>query len=98
MSPTGVFVAPVKGVYYFSLVAFNPYDHSTGLSLMKNREHVVSVSDNPPGEDTEDTASNAASLLLEKGDQVYIQLMENRKIYCDQFRRNTFSGHLLYTM
>ncbi|KAI4898407.1 hypothetical protein NFI96_023065, partial [Prochilodus magdalenae] len=65
---TGIFTAPVRGVYYFSFVAFNPYDHSTGLSLMKNGQHVVSVSDNAPGVDTEDTASNAASLLLEKGD------------------------------
>uniref|UniRef100_A0A3B4DA10 C1q domain-containing protein n=1 Tax=Pygocentrus nattereri TaxID=42514 RepID=A0A3B4DA10_PYGNA len=66
---TGIFTAPVRGVYYFSFVVFNPYNHLTGLSLMKNGQHVVSVSDNPPGLDTEDTASNAASLLLEKGDQ-----------------------------
>ncbi|KAL6489717.1 hypothetical protein MHYP_G00000620 [Metynnis hypsauchen] len=95
---TGIFTAPVRGVYYFSFVVFNPYDLSTGLSLMKNGQHVVSVSDNPPGVDTEDTASNAASLLLEKGDQVCVQLMQNRKVYSDKFKRNTFSGHLLYGM
>ncbi|XP_076828196.1 cerebellin-2-like [Brachyhypopomus gauderio] len=95
---TGIFTAPVRGVYYFSFVVFNPYDLSTGLNLMKNKERVVSVSDNPPGADTEDTASNFASLLLEKGDQVYLQLMEYRKVYTDKWRRNTFSGHLIFTM
>ncbi|KAI4898409.1 hypothetical protein NFI96_023067, partial [Prochilodus magdalenae] len=46
----------------------------------------------------EDTASNAASLLLEKGDQVYVQLMKSWKVYTDYYKRNTFSGHLLYAM
>ncbi|XP_053484627.1 adiponectin-like [Ictalurus furcatus] len=95
---TGIFTAPVKGVYYFSIVLFNPFDNSTGLSLMKNGEAIVSVSDNPPGADTEDTACNSVSLLLEKGDRVYLELLENRKVYTDGWRRNTFSGHLLFTM
>lgn len=94
----GIFTAPVKGVYYFSIVLFNAFDNSTGLSLMKNGEAIVSVSDNPPGADTEDTAGNSVSLLLEKGDRVYLELLENRKVYTDGWRRNTFSGHLLFTM
>ncbi|XP_017327555.1 adiponectin isoform X1 [Ictalurus punctatus] len=95
---TGIFTAPVKGVYYFSIVLFNAFDNSTGLSLMKNGEAIVSVSDNPPRADTEDTAGNSVSLLLEKGDRVYLELLENRKVYTDRWRRNTFSGHLLFTM
>ncbi|KAF4117545.1 cerebellin-1-like [Onychostoma macrolepis] len=95
---TGIFTAPVKGVYFFNFVVFNPHAISTGVSLLKNGNFVVSATDNPPGIDTEDTACNSVSLILEQGDQIYIQLMENRRIYTDGNRRNTFSGHLLFTM
>ncbi|GAA6088883.1 cerebellin-1-like [Tachysurus ichikawai] len=70
---TGIFTAPVKGVYYFIFVVFN-------------------------ANDLEDTATNSVSLLLEEGDQVYLELMEKRKVYSDSYRRSTFSGHLLFTM
>ncbi len=95
---TGIFTAPVKGVYFFNFVVFNPYDISTGVKLLKNGNLVVTASDNAPGQDTEDTTCNSVSLLLEQGDQIYLQLIENRRIYTDALRRNTFSGHLLFTM
>ncbi|XP_060783648.1 adiponectin-like [Neoarius graeffei] len=95
---TGIFTAPVRGVYFFIFFLFNPNEVATGLSLVKNGEAVVLASDNPPGADTEDTAGNTVSLLLEKGDRIYLQLLENRKVYTDANRRNTFSGHLLFTI
>ncbi|XP_058249873.1 adiponectin-like [Hemibagrus wyckioides] len=95
---TGIFTAPVKGVYYFIFVLFNPHNLSTAVALMKNGESIVLASDNEPGADTEDTATNSVSLLLEEGDRVYIELLENRKVYTDGNKRNTFSGHLLFTM
>lgn len=95
---TGIFTAPVKGVYYFNFVLFNPHAMSTGVSLLKNGNFVVGATDNPPEQDTEDTASNAVCLLLEQGDKIKLQLWENRRIYTDGNRRNTFSGHLLFTM
>ncbi|XP_060729311.1 adiponectin-like [Tachysurus vachellii] len=95
---TGIFTAPVKGVYYFIFVVFNANDLSTGVALMKNGKNIVFATDNEPGSDTEDTTTNSVSLLLEEGDQVYLELMETRKIYTDSNRRNTFSGHLLFTM
>ncbi|KAK3567781.1 hypothetical protein QTP86_026451, partial [Hemibagrus guttatus] len=75
----GIFTAPVKGVYYFTFVLFNPNNLPTGVALMKNTESIVLATDNEPGADTEDTATNSVSLLLEEGDQVYMELMENRK-------------------
>ncbi|CAM4597407.1 unnamed protein product [Leuciscus chuanchicus] len=95
---TGIFTAPVKGVYYFNFVLFNHHVMSTGLRMLKNGHHVVSATDNPPGQDTEDTASNAVCLLLEEGDRINLQLWENCRVYTDGNRRNTFSGHLLFTM
>lgn len=95
---TGIFTAPVKGVYFFSFVVFNPHDIATGVRLLKNGNFVVAASDNPPKQDTEDTTCNSVSLILEQGDQIHLQLIENRRVYTDGLRRNTFSGHLLFTM
>ncbi len=94
----GIFTAPVKGVYFFNFVVFNPFEIATGVRLLKNGNFVVAATDNPPGQDTEDTTCNSVSLLLEQGDQIYLQLIENRRVYTDSLRRNTFSGHLLFAM
>ncbi|XP_058633001.1 cerebellin-2-like [Onychostoma macrolepis] len=95
---TGIFTAPVKGVYFFNFVVFNPDEEPTGVRLLKNGNSVVTASDNPPGQDTEDTTCNSVSLILERGDKIYLQLIETRRVYTDSWRRNTFSGHLLFTM
>ncbi|RXN38662.1 adiponectin-like isoform X1 [Labeo rohita] len=94
----GIFTAPVKGVYFFNYVVFNPSDYATGVRLLKNSNFVVAASDNPNGQDREDTTSNSVSLALEQGDQIHLQLMENRRVYEDTWRRNTFSGHLLFAL
>ncbi len=95
---TGIFTAPVKGVYFFNFVIFNPDEQPTGVRLLKNGNSVVTASDNAPGQDTEDTTCNSVSLILERGDKIYLQLIETRRVYTDSWRRNTFSGHLLFTM
>lgn len=102
---TGMFTAPVKGVYFFTFVIFKPRDPSnsaSGVKLMKNGEIMVSATDNVPGhkdtEDTEDTTSNSVIIELDALDQVYIVMHGGRSIYVDGGRRSTFSGHLLYVM
>ncbi|KAL7849289.1 hypothetical protein SRHO_G00209120 [Serrasalmus rhombeus] len=101
----GVFTAPGKGVCFFSFTVFNLYNCSrsasqvgTGVALLKNGARVLTVTDNPPGTDTEDTGAGSACLLLNKGDQVYLRLWENRRVYTDGNKRNTFSGHLIFTV
>ncbi|KAK9973960.1 hypothetical protein ABG768_022073 [Culter alburnus] len=95
---TGIFTAPVKGVYFFIFVVFNPSNVPTGVRLLKNDKFVVAASDNLPGQDTEDTTCNSVTLLLEQGDRIHLQLIENRRVYADSWKRNTFSGHLLFTV
>ncbi|KAL1280685.1 hypothetical protein QQF64_015285 [Cirrhinus molitorella] len=65
---SGIFTAPVKGVYFFNFVVFNPHDISTGVKLLKNGNVVVTATDNPPKQDTEDTTFNSVSLILEQDD------------------------------
>ncbi|XP_036453101.1 complement C1q-like protein 2 [Colossoma macropomum] len=99
---TGIFTAPLKGVYYFSFTLFQPVgsdpQYPTKASLLKNGVLVVAATDNAPGVDSEDTTGNSASLKLEKGDQVYVQLWDKCRVYTDRNKRNTFSGHLLFPM
>lgn len=95
---TGMFTAPVRGVYFFTFVIFNKLRFATEVKLMRNGQRVVSASDNQPRADAEDTTTNSATLLLETSDQVYIELLANKVIYTDGNRCNTFSGYLLYAM
>uniref|UniRef100_A0A3P9PS62 Complement C1q tumor necrosis factor-related protein 3-like n=1 Tax=Poecilia reticulata TaxID=8081 RepID=A0A3P9PS62_POERE len=92
---TGIFTAPVKGVYYFS---FSGHNHSTqpmGLQLMKNGEQMVTVYNHAAGNRPE-TATNGMTLQLEVGDQVYVRLMENTWIFDNYNDHGTFIGHLLF--
>ncbi|KAL2087485.1 hypothetical protein ACEWY4_016313 [Coilia grayii] len=95
---TGVFTAPVRGVYLFFvfLHAGGHASNTAGVSLHKNGDHVViayahqtSLSVNP---------SNGASLLLEVGDVVYVKLWPKAWVFDSNNHHTTFSGHLLFPM
>ncbi|XP_031435087.1 complement C1q-like protein 2 [Clupea harengus] len=95
---TGVFTAPVRGVYYFNVFVFGNGHESrpSGVSLHKNGEHIViaySVQNT-----VHMAASNGASLLLEVGDVVYLKLWPNAWVRDNYNHHTTFSGHLLFAM
>ncbi|XP_041922457.1 multimerin-2-like [Alosa sapidissima] len=94
---TGIFTAPVRGVYHFVVFLHGAGSSTpTGLSLHKNGEHVaVAYSHQTSGSIT---PSNGASLLLEVGDVVYVKLWPNSWVFDSQNRHTTFSGHLLFPM
>ncbi|XP_041921507.1 complement C1q-like protein 2 [Alosa sapidissima] len=95
---TGVFTAPVRGVYHLVLFVAGSGHASTrtGVSLHKNGEHVVLAY----GHHTSgyEKVSNGASLLLEVGDVVYVKLWPNSWVHDSQNHHTTFSGHLLFPM
>lgn len=95
-SATGIFTAPVPGVYYFTFTAFTT--SSKRAYLRKNGQNIVSVTDH---KDNEDSASNAAVLTLKKWDQVYLVLSgfsnSRHLLYDDPFHFTTFSGYLLFS-
>ncbi|KAF3699936.1 Complement C1q-like protein 2 C1q and tumor necrosis factor-related protein 10 [Channa argus] len=89
----------VKGMYFFRFSIFNnlsPVPNSV-VSLMKNGERLTTVWDTS-GTDTNDMGSNAVVIPLNVGDNVYVELQENRIVYDDEKNYNTFSGFLLFTM
>ncbi|XP_048036236.1 complement C1q-like protein 2 [Megalobrama amblycephala] len=92
---TGIFTAPVKGVYFFSVSARHRSTRLLDLCLFKNGEPMVNVIDHVLGDRYESTA-NSFSLTLEKGDHVYVRLRKNSWVFNNVNDLTSFVGHLLF--
>uniref|UniRef100_I3JUU3 C1q domain-containing protein n=1 Tax=Oreochromis niloticus TaxID=8128 RepID=I3JUU3_ORENI len=86
---TGIFTAPVRGVYYFSFSGHNMSSRPMGLRLMKNGEQMVTVY-NHPAEQRYDTGTNGMTLQLAAGDQVYMRLRPDTWIHDNNNNHSTF--------
>uniref|UniRef100_A0A8B9K9V9 C1q domain-containing protein n=1 Tax=Astyanax mexicanus TaxID=7994 RepID=A0A8B9K9V9_ASTMX len=94
---TGMFTAPVRGVYYFGFSAFANGKNAMGVHLRKNGQNIVAAYDyNNSHKDV--NGANRAILLLEKGDQVNIGLWSGLSIFDSYNSVSTFSGFLLFKM
>ncbi|XP_048126236.1 complement C1q-like protein 2 [Alosa alosa] len=95
---TGVFTAPVRGVYHF-VIHVDGVGHAstwTGASLHKNGKHVVMIHSRQSNGRL--SSSNGVSLLLDVGDVVYVKLWPNSWVFDSYNHHTTFSGHLLFPM
>ncbi|KAI5089640.1 hypothetical protein C0J45_21048 [Silurus meridionalis] len=94
---TGVFKAPVKGVYYirFTGATYNTNRHNMGINLYKNSEMILHLGEGL-GDGMLRHVSSGLVLELEVGDLMYTQLFANYALYDDHLLRNTFTGFLLY--
>ncbi|XP_041698454.1 uncharacterized protein LOC121535445 [Coregonus clupeaformis] len=95
---TGIFTAPVRGLYLFRFYIYGGGDNSvpTTATLHKNGHQIASAHAVQASGGI--NSSNGVSVLLEVGDVVYMHLLAGRKIYDNTNRHSTFSGHLLFTM
>uniref|UniRef100_A0A8C9WZM1 Collagen alpha-2(VIII) chain-like n=1 Tax=Sander lucioperca TaxID=283035 RepID=A0A8C9WZM1_SANLU len=91
---TGIFTAPVAGVYYFTMFYHAGGAHYSGLNLIKNNEDIVKTSDHPSSSDPSDNGGNAAFLQLQPGDTVFVRLATNNFIWGTDYH-TTFSGFLV---
>uniref|UniRef100_A0A3B4UL47 C1q domain-containing protein n=1 Tax=Seriola dumerili TaxID=41447 RepID=A0A3B4UL47_SERDU len=95
---TGIFTAPVKGVYYFR---FTGMDYRSavhmGAALYKNNQRIMLTYEINVNNGYFEHMSNGVTLELEKGDVVFLRLPANKGLYDNNESHNTFSGFLLFT-
>ncbi|XP_036452567.1 collagen alpha-1(VIII) chain-like [Colossoma macropomum] len=95
-SETGIFTAPLKGVYYFRFYAHCHTGNKMAVSLYKNDKVQCSVFSERPW--TNGNASNGIVLILEKGDQIYTKLWDESWVYDDPASYTSFGGFLLFPL
>ncbi|XP_073330702.1 complement C1q-like protein 4 isoform X2 [Pagrus major] len=91
-SCTGIFTAPVAGVYHFTLFYHAGGNQQSILWLYKNSEMIVRTSDHKSA--SADNGGNAVVLQLQKGDQVYVRMEANCHVWAAE-NNTTFSGFQL---
>ncbi|XP_076738298.1 complement C1q-like protein 3 [Maylandia zebra] len=94
---TGVFTAPIAGVYYFTLFYHAEGSHTQRLFLHKNSEVMVMTNDHATHSDVADNGGNAVFLQLQQGDKVYVRMGANSHVWASE-SQTTFSGFLVTQM
>ncbi|XP_063324723.1 complement C1q tumor necrosis factor-related protein 6-like [Pelmatolapia mariae] len=92
---TGIFTAPVSGVYYFTYFCHSGGVRKTSLHLYKNNEVILHIHDHQSA-DAADNGGNAVFLQLQQGDTVYVHLKANTHVYRSSTVTN-FSRYLRKT-
>ncbi|XP_067435930.1 complement C1q-like protein 4 [Thunnus thynnus] len=95
-SCSGIFSAPVAGLYYFTFFYHAGGEHPSKLFLMKNCKTIVMTHDHKSSYDTADNGGNAAFLQLKEGDQVFVRLVANTHVWGSC--HTNFSGFLVRQM
>ncbi|CAB1326708.1 unnamed protein product [Coregonus sp. 'balchen'] len=91
---TGIFTAPVRGLYLFRFYIYGGGDSSvpTTAALHKNGHQIAIAYAVQAGGGI--SSSNGVSVLLEVGDVVNMHLWAGTKIYDSTNRLSTFSGFI----
>ncbi|XP_041820769.1 complement C1q-like protein 4 [Chelmon rostratus] len=91
---TGIFTAPVKGIYYFTFFYHAGGAQPARLFLMRNKQIVAATSDHSTSYDGADNGGNAVFLQLQRGDHVYVRLCAHTHVWQND-AITTFSGFLV---
>ncbi|XP_012689996.1 complement C1q-like protein 2 [Clupea harengus] len=96
---TGIFTAPVRGVYQFDFRVYgqgSATPGNSGVRLLRNGTNILIAYGRQGAGFIH--SSNGVSQLLEVGDVVNLQLYPDSWIFDNINHYNTFSGHLLFPM
>ncbi|CAC5425852.1 C1QL [Mytilus coruscus] len=89
---TGIFTAPIAGVYQFSSIVMKDRGKPLVVSLWHNNTRVSSVSMKVSDHTT---GTLSVILDLQKGDQIAVKSYYNYTVYSNAMNYNTFSGNLI---
>ncbi|XP_050948139.1 complement C1q tumor necrosis factor-related protein 6-like [Labeo rohita] len=97
---TGIFTAPFKGVYFFSLSGHTKTTRPMALRLIKNGEPMTVVYNHPLTDAgvRYESLSNSITVMLEKGDQVSVLLLANTWVFDNNDILTLFTGHVVFPM
>ncbi|XP_067219957.1 complement C1q-like protein 2 [Chanodichthys erythropterus] len=95
-SNTGIFTAPVRGVYYFRFYGHCHGGTTMAITLMKNGQSQCSVHSARPVSNS--NGSNGVILILEIGDKIYTHLWKDTWVYDDPASYTSFSGFLIFPL
>ncbi|CAL8273896.1 unnamed protein product [Merluccius merluccius] len=94
---TGIFSAPVRGLYCFLFTVADFLNGYRGVYLYRNAQRVFfSLELNAHGGYA--SSSTGVPLLLEAGDNVYLRLPGSYRLYDDNRNFSLFSGFLLFPL
>ncbi|TKS65870.1 Cerebellin-2 Cerebellin-like protein [Collichthys lucidus] len=94
---SGVFTAPVRGLYFFSFTAADYLKGYMGVYLYRNNQPIVfNLALNDHGGYA--STSNGVALQLEEGDGVRLSLPASYRLYDDSRNFTVFSGFLLFPL
>ncbi|XP_063435879.1 complement C1q tumor necrosis factor-related protein 2-like [Mytilus trossulus] len=89
---TGIFTAPIAGIYRFSSMVMNERGKPLVVSLWHNNTRVTSVSTKVSDHTT---GTLSIQLDLNKGDHIAVRSYYNYIIYSSNMHDSTFSGNLI---
>ncbi|XP_062391652.1 cerebellin-1-like [Sardina pilchardus] len=93
---TGIFTAPLRGVYYIRFTAQGiSASNKLVMRLMKNGQQIMAMYEYPNGNEY---VNNAVVLQLEVGDLIYMQLPSSSQTFDNTDNHTTFSGFLIFPL
>ncbi|XP_078018806.1 complement C1q-like protein 2 [Epinephelus lanceolatus] len=95
---TGIFTAPVRGVYNFRFTVWEVRTSTWTSGILYHNEKRMTLSYDYNDDVSYVSVSNALILQLEKGDVVYMALPSGYGVFDDSHNRTIFSGFLLFAL
>ncbi|XP_061826526.2 complement C1q tumor necrosis factor-related protein 3-like [Nerophis lumbriciformis] len=93
-SDTGIFTAPVKGLYFITFTGAAGETGSLNAAVLKDGVNMFAIYDN---KNHHSSATNGMAMVMEAGDKLWVTLWANQRMF-DQGRLSTFSGFLISPM
>ncbi|XP_041926599.1 uncharacterized protein LOC121690232 [Alosa sapidissima] len=90
---TGIFVAPIRGIYYFNFCYHASQQNGAAIALYKNSELVASASSHDTDTNSPVNGSNGVALQLEEMDQVHLR--SNSWVWDGPYHDTVFTGFLV---